>query len=176
MFPCFPFLSLCSVWPEQCLWGHHGRGAPGRARQRQLQHGSHQHHHGPAGGRGLRGGRRGRGGCPHQQQARGFVSSPGVTPVLWGVHAGLQVLQFQERNLQLPGNESGKSETQARANCHCRIMECPEVEWTHKYHPVQPLAVHRHPNSPTLCIQTFLELWQPWGTAHSLGNLLCGPL
>lgn len=81
----FPvFLSFPSVWPEQRLRGHHSRGPPCGARQHQLQHWSHQHHHGPAGGRGLRGGRGGRGRCPHQQQARGFVSSSGITAVLWG--------------------------------------------------------------------------------------------
>ena len=41
---------------------------------------------------------------------------------------------------------------------------------------VQPLALHSHPNNPTLgipgsAVQTLLELWQPWGCAHSLGSL-----
>ena len=38
---------------------------------------------------------------------------------------------------------------------------------------VQLLALHRHPNNPTLCIpessvQVLLELWQPWGCNHCL--------
>ena len=54
------------------------------------------------------------------------------------------------------------------------MMEYPEWGGTHKDHPVQPLFPHRHPNNPTLClsiVQTLLELWQPWGRAHSLGSL-----
>lgn len=147
----FPvFLSFPSVWPEQCLRGHHGRGPPRGAGQHQLQHWSHQHHHGPAGGRGLRGGRGGRGGCPHQQQARGFVSSSGITAVLWGDACS----SSRGAILNCWGNQSGKSEIQTRANCHCKIMECPEVRGTHKYHPVQPLTLHRPPSIPTLCFHT----------------------
>uniref|UniRef100_A0A8C3NK42 Uncharacterized protein n=1 Tax=Geospiza parvula TaxID=87175 RepID=A0A8C3NK42_GEOPR len=33
-----------------------------------------------------------------------------------------------------------------------RITEKTELEGTHKDHQVPPLALHRHPNNPTLCI------------------------
>ncbi len=57
-----------SVWPQQCLWGHNCWRTPCRAGQRELQHRSHQHHHGPAWRRRIRGRRRDRGRHPHQQQ------------------------------------------------------------------------------------------------------------
>lgn len=46
-------------------------------------------------------------------------------------------------------------------------MECPEWEKTHEDHGVQVLALHRHPDNPTLCLT---ELWQPWGCDCSLGS------
>ncbi|XP_017589485.1 PREDICTED: sodium/myo-inositol cotransporter 2 isoform X3 [Corvus brachyrhynchos] len=62
-----------------------------------------------------------------------------------------------------------------------RIIELKNREYaqlggTHKDHRVQLLALHRHPNNPTLgipgsTVQTLLELWEPRARAPSLGSL-----
>ena len=47
-------------------------------------------------------------------------------------------------------------------------LEYPELEGTHRDHPVPPPSLPRPPNNPTLgipgsAVQTLLELWQPRG-------------
>lgn len=120
---------------------------------------------------------------PRMEEARNVETTPDPDPIsrqistlkreqiLWVTFA-----RYRHRT----GPDSATERAVLPNSLQSRITEYPELEGTHEDHPVQPLALHRHPNNPnpTLyipgsAVPSLSELCQagavtiPWGAFSS---------